>query len=149
MKDEHPWCFKCWGVGHISRYCSASEKCGGHTGTHSSRTCSHRNPPQPTFADATSTSVKSSRPASGTTMWKCPRCHDTNSVGVNVWHGCTRRSHPAASRAAHPFPRPPPPPSPQPRPGAASPPPTSTQTDSPQVLALSEAVTNLTAQCAP
>lgn len=27
MKDEQPWCYKCWGIGHISRYCSASEKC--------------------------------------------------------------------------------------------------------------------------
>jgi len=24
MKDEQPWCFKCWGIGHISRYCSSS-----------------------------------------------------------------------------------------------------------------------------
>ena len=27
IKDGQPWCFKCWGIGHISTYCSASEKC--------------------------------------------------------------------------------------------------------------------------
>ena len=22
LKDDQPWCFRCWGIGHISRYCS-------------------------------------------------------------------------------------------------------------------------------
>ena len=86
MKDEQPWCFKCWDIGHISRYCSASEKCGWCSGTHSSHTCPHRNPPQSTSADAASTSAQSSHPALDTTMWKCPRCREP---GVSVWHGCT------------------------------------------------------------
>lgn len=26
--DDQPWCYRCWGFGHISRHCSALEKCG-------------------------------------------------------------------------------------------------------------------------
>ncbi|KAK4312021.1 hypothetical protein Pmani_016514 [Petrolisthes manimaculis] len=67
--------------------------------------------------------------------------------GVNVWHGCMRRSRTATSLAANMPPPPPPPPPSQRRSPAASLPPASPPTDSPQVLALREAVTNLTARC--
>lgn len=150
MKDEQPWCYKCWAIGHISRYCTApSERCGWCSGTHDSRTCPHRSAPQTTTADGASTSGQPS-PSSGDTLrWKCPRCHEP---GVNVWHGCTRRPPPAASAVnALPHAPPPsrqaPPPPPRPRPGAASLPSATTTTESPQVTALREAVAKLTARC--
>lgn len=154
MKDEQPWCYKCWGIGHISRYCSApSDKCGWCAGGHSSRTCPHRTPSQPTTVDGASTSEQSSSSTADTSMWKCPRCHKP---GVNVWHGCTRRSPAAAAASAanalphssHPTRQAPPPPPPAwPRPGAASLPSVATTTDLPQVSALREAVAKLTARC--
>ncbi|KAK4294440.1 hypothetical protein Pmani_032935 [Petrolisthes manimaculis] len=86
----------------------------------------------------------SPQPAPDTSKWKCPRCHEP---GVNVWHGCMRRSRTATCLAANMPPLPPPPPPSQRRSPAASLPPASPPTDSPQVLALREAVTNLTARC--
>ncbi|XP_050709611.1 uncharacterized protein LOC126994325 [Eriocheir sinensis] len=56
MQDERPWCFRCWGLGHISRYCSAAERCAWCSGPHDSRTCPHRNPPSySTASDSAST----------------------------------------------------------------------------------------------
>lgn len=150
MKDEQPWCYKCWGIGHISRYCSASsDKCGWCAGTHASRTCPHRTPSQPTTADGASTSEQPSPSTADTSMWKCPRCHEPR---VNVWHGCTRRSPATASAvkllpyAPHPSRQAPSPPS-RPRLGTASHPSATTTIESPQVTALREAVAKLTARC--
>lgn len=102
MKDEQPWCYRCWGIGHISRYCSRSEKCAWCAGQHHSYTCPHR--PQSSSAGSASASRESASPAQGsdlptvdTSRWRCPRCRET---GVNVWHGCTRR--PAATSAVAP-----------------------------------------------
>ncbi|KAK4322526.1 hypothetical protein Pmani_006707 [Petrolisthes manimaculis] len=98
--------------------------------------------PKPSTDDAAS--EHSLQPAPDTSKWKCPRCHEP---GVNVWHGCMRRSRTATSLAANMPPPPPPPPPSQRRSPAASLPAASPPTDSPQVLALREAVTNLTARC--
>lgn len=69
MKDEQPWCYKCWGIGHISRYCSApSDKCGWCAGTHDSRTCPHSTPSQPTSADGASTSKQPSLSTADTSV---------------------------------------------------------------------------------
>ena len=90
MKDEQPWCFKCWGIGHISRYCCASDKCGFCADSHATRTCPHRAAALSANIDGVSTSEKPSTTTSADkSKWKCPRCHET---GVNVWHGCTRRT---------------------------------------------------------
>lgn len=141
MSDERPTCFRCWDIGHISRYCQARlDKCGWCAGTHSTRTCPHRTPSQPSTDDAAL--EHSPQPAPDTSKWKCPRC---NEPGVNVWHGCLRRSRTATSLAVN-MPPPPPPPS-QRRSPDASLPLATPPTDSPQVLALREAVTNLTARC--
>lgn len=95
MKDEQPSCFRCWGTGHISRYCSAAERGAWCSGPHDSRTCIHRNPP--TAADP-SASSQAEPPLPSTTKWKCPRCQQE---GVNVWHGCARRQQvPPPSRDA-------------------------------------------------
>lgn len=153
MKDEQPWCYKCWGIGHISRYCSApSDKCGWCAGNHASRTCPHRTPSQPATADGASTSEQPSPPNADTSMWKCPRCHEP---GSNVWHGCTRRSPHAASAdhaLPHPHPQParqppPPPPPSRPRLSTAPHPSATTTPDLPQVSALREADAMLTARC--
>ena len=152
MKYEQPWCYKCWGIGHISRYCSIpSDKCGWCAGTHVSRTCPHRTYSQPTTADGASTSEQPSPSNADTSMWKCPRCHEP---GANVWHGCTRRSPAAASTDdalshASQLARQTPPPPPRPRPGTTSQPSVITMidSDSPQVIALREAVAKLTARC--
>lgn len=102
MKDEQPWCYRCWGIGHISRYCSRSEKCAWCAGQHHSYTCPHR--PQSSSAGSALASKESASPAQGselppedTSRWRCPRCH---TPGVSVWHGCTRR--PAAISAVAP-----------------------------------------------
>ena len=157
MNDEQPWCYRCWGIGHISRYCSApSDKCGWCAGNHTSRTCPHRTHSLPTTNDTTSTTNPPPSPAQDSSKWKCPRCHEP---GVNVWHGCTRRSRPAASLTTTtlpphssrppppPPPRPPPPPPPRSLPGAAALAPVSSPTDSAEVLALRESVASLTSKC--
>lgn len=142
MRDDQPWCFKCWGIGHISRYCSAtSDKCGWCAGSHSSRTCEYRTPTQATSTDPQTSSEHPSSPPPDKTKWKCPRCQEE---GVNVWHGCTRKSRTASAHAPvmpPSAPLPPPPPSPWPRQDKASP------TLPPQVLALQEAVSKLSARC--
>ncbi|MPC59881.1 hypothetical protein E2C01_053910 [Portunus trituberculatus] len=74
--------YKCWGIGHISRYCSAPEKCALCAGSHDSRTCPHRAPPLPPTATRTLPP-----PADVTAHWKCLRCQ---AIGVSVWHGCSR-----------------------------------------------------------
>lgn len=148
MKDEQPWCYKCWGIGHISRYCGASsDTCGWCAGSHSSRTCTHRTLPQTSSTDAQSPTEQPSLPAPDKSMWKCPRCQES---GVNVWHGCTRRSRTATPHTPTvPTPAAPPPPPPALRPRRDTNLPTlpSTPTLPPQVLALREAVANLTSRC--
>lgn len=66
MQDEQPWCYKCWGLGHISRYCTASEKFAWCSGAHDSRTCIHRTPP----SAAASTSCQDPPPKTDA-KWKC------------------------------------------------------------------------------
>ncbi|KAG0725559.1 hypothetical protein GWK47_038423 [Chionoecetes opilio] len=85
MKDEQPWCFRCWGFGHISRYCfRGGAVCAWCSGPHDSRSCPHRAPPPAAPAsDSASTPPQVSPP--DTSLWECPRCHQ---AGVNVWHGC-------------------------------------------------------------
>ncbi|MPC62754.1 hypothetical protein E2C01_056845 [Portunus trituberculatus] len=95
MKDEQPWCFRCWGIVHISRYCSRPEKCAWCAGHHRSLTCAHR--PQSSPSSSASASPESAAtahvldsPAVDTSQWRCPRCRQPG-VNVNVWHRCTRR----------------------------------------------------------
>lgn len=110
MKDERPWCYRCWDFGHISRYCTASERCAYCSEAHDSRQCPHRPPPPP---DADQMQDDTAGP--DTSLWKCPRCHKP---GVNVWHpGCPRRRPAPVSAPSRPSPRaqewpllPPPPP---------------------------------------
>ena len=97
MKDEQPWCFNCWGIGHISRYCSAPEKCAWCAAGHATRSCPHRNPSTPTAAAASNSTLESSSPpVPDTSQWKCPRC---NEPGVNVWHGCAKQPRTAPHNA--------------------------------------------------
>ncbi|XP_068247601.1 uncharacterized protein [Palaemon carinicauda] len=97
MPDEKPWCFKCWGISHISRYCASPEKCAFCAAEHDSRTCPHRPPVPPTVVDSSSasTSTPLPLPTPDSSHWKCPRC---NEPGVNVWHGCTRCSGSASNQ---------------------------------------------------
>ena len=135
LHRDQPSCYRCWGVGHISRYCSAPERCAWCAGEHDSRTCPHRAPP-PTVDDAdpsTSSSPPDAPPLSS--KWKCPRCHEP---GVSVWHGCPRPRSLSQIR-----PPPPPPPPSAATPLSASPVPTS-----PQIDALRAAVSKLTATSA-
>lgn len=94
MRDEQPWCYKCWEFGHISRYCSASERCAYCSESHDSRQCPHRSPPPPVAAsDVDLMQARQGTAEPDTSLWKCPRCHQS---GVNVWHpGCPRRRRPA------------------------------------------------------
>ncbi|XP_066964350.1 uncharacterized protein [Macrobrachium rosenbergii] len=106
MPDEKPSCFKCWGIGHILRYCAISEKCAFCAAEHDSRTCPHRHPVPPTLVDTASASASNSLPlpALDTSHWKCLRCEES---GVNVWHGCARRSRTASNQhVAQPLPLP-------------------------------------------
>lgn len=137
IRDDRPLCFRCWGVGHISRYCSASEKCAWCASDHDSRTCPHRAtpPPPPVSPLATAATEPPNPPASTNIHWKCPRC---SKQGVNVWHGCTRRS------VKQPAPPPPPPPVSrlqlqQPAASASS--------ESEQILELRGAVATLMSRC--
>ena len=135
IRDDIPSCYRCWGVGHISRYCSALEKCAWCAGTHDSRTCPHRAPPPPP-TDSSSTTVATSPsnlPASTNIHWKCPRC---NKQGVNVWHGCVRRP------VKQPTPPPPPPPVSVPPVPVAS-----ASSESDQTRELREAVATLMSRC--
>ncbi|KAG0710804.1 hypothetical protein GWK47_022039 [Chionoecetes opilio] len=126
-------CFKCWGIGIFSRYCSGLERCAWCAGGHDSRTCPHRAPPPPPPATGDHTPPP---PPVDTTHWRCPRCQEP---GVSVWHGCARRK---AAVPSTPAPPPPPPLS-----LAATPlvPPAS---PSPQVQALRIAVDKLMTRCA-
>ena len=96
LRNDQPWCYRCWGFGHISRYCSASPKCAWCAADHDSRTCPDRR-------DSSSTSELS--PPVDESRWKCPRCQQS---GVNVWHGCARRQVqprvPTASASPPPLP---------------------------------------------
>ena len=127
LHDDRPWCYRCWGIGHISRYCSASPKCAWCAGVHESRECPVRSAP------TASTSTSEAPPPTDSSRWKCPRCLQP---GVNVWHGCARRQ----AQPRGPSSAPPPPPPPQPTPPALSP--------SPQDLELRKAVASLQARCA-
>ena len=138
MPDEQPWCFKCWGIGHISRYCTAREKCAWCSAEHDSRSCPHRAPAVTTVPPSASTSSTATPnpstpdtpnpPPPDKSQWKCPRCQ---LPGVNVWHGCAKRVRLASS--AHDSPPPPPPPP--------------TDAASRQVVTLHEAVESLKSQC--
>lgn len=139
MKDEIPWCYKCWGFKHISRYCSAPAKCAWCAENHDTRSCPHRPPTPPTTSDdSASTSEPSISPPPDTSRWKCPRCHKP---GVNVWHGCTKRTPTATSQRLGP-------------PLSSLPPPlpatsltTPSTTDSAEVQALRQAVASLESRC--
>ncbi|MPC48147.1 hypothetical protein E2C01_041914 [Portunus trituberculatus] len=92
MKDEQPWCFRCWGIGHILRYCSCLEKCAWCAGQHRSLTCAHLPQSLPTSSasaspESAATAHVSDSPAVDTSQWQCPRYRQPS---VNVWHGCTR-----------------------------------------------------------
>ena len=139
MKDEQPWCFNCWGIGHISRYCSASEKCAWCAGGHASRSCPYRTSTAPAAQSATtSTAETSSTPEPDTSKWKCPRCL---MPGVNVWHGCARRSR---ADSHHSQPQPQAPSLPPPPPPVSSPAPRT----SAEIIALRNAVAALESRCA-
>ena len=140
MKDEQPWCYRCWNFGHISRYCSASECCAYCSEEHDSRTCPHRAPPPPALASDSASSQSHPPPdMPDTSLWKCPRCLQP---GVNVWHnGCSRRRvapAPATHTATHASGPPPPPP-----PNTVTPSPSTINSDSPQITALRDAVATL------
>ncbi|MPC76236.1 hypothetical protein E2C01_070643 [Portunus trituberculatus] len=83
-------CFRCWRVGHISRYCSASERCAWCASDHDSDTCPHRTapPPLPASPSAATATEPPTQPPSTNIHWKCPRC---NKQGVNAWHECAKR----------------------------------------------------------
>ncbi|ROT79248.1 hypothetical protein C7M84_002030 [Penaeus vannamei] len=103
---------------------------------HDSRTCIHRTPP----SAAASTSCQDPPPKTDA-KWKCPRCH---LPGVNVWHGCARRSiihrNPASAASHIPTHVSLPPPAPS-CPTVSNPGPT-------QVSSLQKAVDSLNSQCA-
>ncbi|KAG0711487.1 hypothetical protein GWK47_020511 [Chionoecetes opilio] len=140
MKDEQSWCFRCWGFGHISRYCFAAERCAWCSGPHDSRSCPHRAPPPAAPAsDSASTPPQVSPP--DTSLWECPRCHQ---AGVNVWHGCARRQTVAAPAATTIPQLAPPLPPPRSTPHPALP----TISVSPQVTALSNTVAALQSRIA-
>ena len=132
LHDDKPWCFRCWGLGHISRYCSASPRCGWCAAGHESKECPLRRVPLP----AASTSTSEPPPPPDSSRWKCLRCLQP---GVSVWHGCSRRRAPSRDAASVP---PPPPPPPPPRPVPT------TSSTSPSDAALHKAVTSLQARCA-
>lgn len=138
MKDEQPWCYRCWKSGHISRYCSALERCAYCSESHDSRTCPHRPPPPVPASDSATMEPQPTPP--DTSRWKCPRCHEP---GVNAWHpGCARRRANAApttaTRRTTGAIQPPPPP-----PHSASPPASNINAESTQVTELREAVATL------
>ncbi|KAK7075868.1 hypothetical protein SK128_028009, partial [Halocaridina rubra] len=76
---------------------------------------------------------KENQPPPDTSQWKCVRC---NMPGVNVWHGCARRSHATPPERA---PLPPPPPI-----AATS---SLRPTDSADIIALRKAVATLESRC--
>ncbi|MPC73400.1 hypothetical protein E2C01_067727 [Portunus trituberculatus] len=138
MQDEQPWCYRCWNFGHISRYCSASERCAYWSESHDSRTCPHR-PPQPPAPASDSSSMQPQPLPPDTSLWKCPRCHQP---GVNVWHpGCPRRRGNTASSATRTTPHTSQSSSLQSHP--AAPPAISTSLESTQVTVLRDAVATL------
>ena len=130
LRDDQPWCFRCWGIGHISRYCSASPKCAWCAAAHESRDCPFRRVPHPPAASSSASSEPPPPPDSS--HWKFPRCLQP---GVSVWHGCARRHAQPRDAASVP-----PPPPAQPVPPASSP--------SPSDAALRKAVAALQARCA-
>ena len=138
MKDEQPWCYRCWNFGHISRYCSASERCAYCSEPHDSRTCPHRPTPAPALASDPA-SMQQDPAVQDTSLWKCPRCLQP---GVNVWHpGCSQRrvaTAPVNHVATHASGPPPPKP-----PHSVTPSPVTITSDTPQVTALSDAVATL------
>ncbi|MPC47626.1 hypothetical protein E2C01_041378 [Portunus trituberculatus] len=73
MHRDQPSCYRCCGVGHISRYCYAPEKCVWCAGEHDSRTCPHRAPPTVNDAEASTSTLIA---AEMTSKWKCPRCSE-------------------------------------------------------------------------
>ncbi|MPC54157.1 hypothetical protein E2C01_048065 [Portunus trituberculatus] len=84
LLNDRPTCFRCWGIGHISRYCSSLPKCAWCAAGHDSRTCPTRR--EAPHAGSSVASVP--LPPGDTSQWKCPCCLQP---GVNVWYGCARR----------------------------------------------------------
>ncbi len=136
LENDKPTCYRCWGIGHISRYCSSSKKCAWCAQAHDTRTCPHSAPPPPPSSASPSTNESPMQSAPDTAHWECPRCHEK---GVNVWHGCAKRRVSPASPPA------PPPPLPRSAPTAAT-----SASASPahhaQVVALRDAVSSLTSK---
>ena len=97
LHNDKPWCYKCWSVGHNSRYCLASPKCVVCAADHESN--SELLPLTATF------STSELPPLGNTSRWKCPRYLQPE---VNVWHGCARRQSPTSASATTPPPPPPP-----------------------------------------
>jgi len=96
MKDEQPWCFKCWGIGHISRYCSSSDKCAWCAAGHATRSCPYRTPPTPTAAVASTSTSDTSPPPLGDLK---PSLDSTSRVpGTRTLPG-NARSHTSSSSA--------------------------------------------------
>ena len=141
LENDRPSCYKCWGVGHISRYCTAAEKCAYCSECHDSRTCPHRPPPPPPSSTGNDTSRPLQPPAEFTAHWRCPRCQEP---GVSVWHGCARRkATPRQQFVSTPTQQPP---SQASATATSLPPPPAVR--SPQVQALRAAVEKLSARCA-
>ncbi|XP_050738499.1 uncharacterized protein LOC127009444 [Eriocheir sinensis] len=131
LQNDQPWCFRCWGVGHISRYCSASPKCAWCAAAHDTRTCPVKNESSRPAASTSS----DLQPPKDVSLWKCPRCLQP---GVNVWHGCARRQAPLRTSSTAS----PPPPLPPLSNKTANP----TDSASPQDVALRKAISSLQAR---
>ncbi|XP_045127728.1 uncharacterized protein LOC123514145 [Portunus trituberculatus] len=129
LLNDSPTCYRCWGIGHISRYCSAEEKCAWCSGPHDSRSCRYRWSHQPHASDAAATPPSDDV----TSNWRCPRCLKQ---GVSVWHGCSRRPTSASHQLVTP-------PSLPPKSSASI-----SSSPSLQVLALRQAVNDLKTRCA-
>lgn len=65
LNDDRPWCYRCWGIGHISRYCSASPKCAWCASAHESRECPIRSE---SSSAAASTSSSETLPPTDTSL---------------------------------------------------------------------------------
>ncbi|XP_050710059.1 uncharacterized protein LOC126994828 [Eriocheir sinensis] len=136
LENDKPTCYRCWGIGHISRYCSSSKKCAWCAQAHDTRTCSHSAPPPPPSSASSATNESPMQSVPDTAHWECPRCHEK---GVNVWHGCAKRRVSPASPPA------PPPPLVRSAPAAATSASASTAHHA-QVAALRDAVSSLTSK---
>ncbi|XP_063850088.1 uncharacterized protein LOC135094172 [Scylla paramamosain] len=71
LHNDQPWCYRCWGVDRISRYCSALPKCAWSAACHDSRTCPVKSEPSRPAASSTTPGPLSLADVS---RWMCPRC---------------------------------------------------------------------------